>query len=127
MKFPETFRWHNAPAWYDSKNGDPFGIFIVPSHHANGRELKIVATDGTETGWEHVSVSLSNHPNKTPSWDEMCLVKSMFWEDEETIVQFHPPKSEHVNFHPGCLHLWKCVACPFPLPPSILVGPKTSS
>jgi len=53
----------------------------------------------------------------------MAWVKSMFFEDEETVIQFHPPKSEYVNYHPFCLHLWRIVGEAFPLPPSICVGP----
>ena len=41
-------------------------------------------------GWEHVSVS---YKNRVPTWDEMCKVKDMFWNDEECVVQYHPPKS----------------------------------
>lgn len=124
MKFPNQYRWHNAPHGYRSSDPDPFGLFRIPQ---NGRQraLKIMADDGEDSGWEHVSVSLMESANRCPSWEEMCLVKSLFWDDEETVIQFHPPKSEYVSFHAGCLHLWKCVSQPFPLPPSILVGPKT--
>ena len=55
---------------------------------------------------EHVSVSLRR---RCPTWDEMCMVKDIFWADEECVVQFHPPKSKYVNFHPYCLHLWRKV------------------
>lgn len=124
MKFPEAYRWKDAPMGYGTNEGSPFGLFRVPGRAANGRGLKIVACDGDETGWEHVSVSLMDHPNLTPSWDEMCIVKALFWNSEECIVQFHPPESEYVNFHSGVLHLWKCILVQFPKPPSILVGPK---
>lgn len=123
MKFPEQHRWQDAPHGYDTKPGDPFGAFIVPAGIA-GRELKVIACDGQETGWEHVSVSLANRPDRCPSWYEMCLVKSLFWDPEEAVVQFHPPNSEYVNAHKGCLHLWKQTGKEFTLPPSILVGPK---
>lgn len=123
MKFPEQFRWANAPAPYSTEPGNPFGIFSIPGRHANGRQLRIIACDGEETGWEHVSVSIEDS-KQTPSWAEMSLVKGLFWDDEETVVQFHPPKSEYVNFHAGCLHLWKQANVAFPIPPSILVGPK---
>lgn len=124
MKFPEQFRWKNAPAGYVSNDGDPFGAFQIPGRNANGRRLAIIACDGQETGWEHVSVSLPESPKKCPSWDEMCIVKSLFWNDDECVVQFHPPASEYVNNHSGCLHLWKCVHAEFPIPPSICVGIK---
>ncbi|MGN1303754.1 MAG: hypothetical protein ACI4YB_01835 [Oscillospiraceae bacterium] len=65
-------------------------------------------------GWEHVSVSF---PNRTPTWDEMCRVKDIFWNDDECVVQYHPPKSEYVNFHPYCLHLWRKIGEEYPMPP----------
>jgi hypothetical protein len=72
-------------------------------------------------GWEHVSVSTQGRP---PNWEEMCFVKDLFWGDQECVVQFHPPKSEYVNCHPYCLHLWRMIGGAFPMPPSLLVGPK---
>lgn len=42
----------------------------------------------------------------------------------ETVIQFHPPKSEYINNHEFCLHLWKHKTQAFPLPPSELVGVK---
>jgi len=52
-----------------------------------------------------------------PTWEEMCRVKDLFWEKNQTVIQFHPDESEYVNEHPGCLHLWKQVNAEFPLPP----------
>ena len=65
-----------------------------------------------------LSVSLRN---RCPTWDEMCLVKDIFWQDDECVVQFHPPKSEYVNLHPYCLHLWKKICGTFETPPKIFV------
>lgn len=65
-------------------------------------------------GWEHVSVS---YPNRCPTWEEMCKVKDMFWNEDECVVEYHPPKSERVNKHPYCLHLWRKVGEDFELPP----------
>ena len=53
--------------------------------------------------WKHVSMS---HPNKLPSYKEMCLCKSVFCGDDKTAIQVFPSKKEHVNFHPNCLHLF---------------------
>lgn len=78
-------------------------------------------------GWEHVSVSVApknDKPSRCPTWGEMCWVKDQFWNDDETVVQFHPMKSEYVNCHPFVLHLWKQTNSIFQLPPSIMVGPK---
>jgi hypothetical protein len=86
-----------------------------------GARVKVIASDGE--GWQHVSVSLQDHPTTPPKWDLMCEVKRLFWEPEDCVVQFHPPESEYVNNHAGCLHLWRCIdGRQQPLPPSILVG-----
>lgn len=69
-------------------------------------------------GWEHVSVS---YRHKMPTWDEMCRVKDLFWHEEETVVQFHPKKSEYVNNYPFCLHLWRKLGQDFELPPKWFV------
>jgi hypothetical protein len=73
-------------------------------------------------GWEHVSVSAEH---RTPRWDEMCWIKDLFWDKHELVVQYHPPESEYVNFHPYCLHLWAPTEMTIPLPPMMFVGPKT--
>ena len=57
-------------------------------------------------GWEHLSVSL---PRKTPSWEVMCRMKDIFWNDDETCVEYHPAKNQYVNNHPHCLHIWRPV------------------
>lgn len=122
MKFPEAFRVTTRPP-FESEPGDPFGLFEIPGRAACGRRLRIIACDGEQEalGWEHVSVSLPEQPNKCPSWNEMCVVKALFWESSECVVQFHPPESEHINNHAGCLHLWR-YALGFPMPPSHFVG-----
>lgn len=88
-----------------------------------GYILRVISSDGG--GWQHVSVSIPEKPDRTPSWQTMCRIKELFWEDEEAAIQIHPKKSEHVNHHPGCLHLWRCTSAEQPLPPAIFVGPKT--
>lgn len=80
------------------------------------RAVKIIASWGG--GWEHVSVSLKN---RCPTWDEMCMVKEIFWKDDEVVVQFHPAKSEYVNIHPYCLHMWRKIGSEFETPPKAFV------
>lgn len=77
-----------------------------------------------DTGWEHVSVSAEK---RCPTWEEMCWVKDLFWDKHECCVQYHPPESEYVNFHPFVLHIWKPTEMTIPMPPSLLVGPKGGS
>ena len=69
-----------------------------------GRWIGSVVFGRNEDGWEHVSVSPFNS-GITPSWRDMCEVKDIFWDEEETVIQFHPPKSTYVNMMPNCLHL----------------------
>ena len=78
----------------------------------NGIIFNIIASDGM--GWEHVSVSLNKKRN--PTWDEMCIVKDIFWDAEDLVVQYHPPKSKYVNKHPYCLHLWRPINEKVPVP-----------
>ena len=114
FKCPDKYRVQlpGYPAG-DKRNG----CFIVPLKHQ--QKLRIIASDGF--GWEHVSVS---RRDRCPTWDEMCLVKALFWDDDDCVIQYHPPRSEYVNNHPYCLHLWRPIGVPLPMPPSILVGFK---
>ena len=98
------------------------GFFVV---QVNSEQLGVVASDGH--GWQHVSVSKVNQPRKVPNYDHMCAIKELFWGPDEWVVQFHPPKSEHVNNHPGCLHLWRPTRDKMPVPDSLLVGWKGKS
>lgn len=87
-----------------------FKVFVA------GRSFFVIASNGG--GWDHVSVTPCNRKRQTcPTWDEMCAIKDMFFEPEEGVVQYHPAKSQYVNNHPYCLHLWKPnngVEIPFP-------------
>ena len=55
-------------------------------------------------GYDHVSV---NGKGRTPSWEEMCKLKDMFFYDEEEAYQVFPKKSEYVNIAQHCLHIWR--------------------
>jgi hypothetical protein len=83
--------------------------------------LQIIASWGM--GWEHVSVSLPTE-HRCLDWGEMCHVKGLFWNDDETVIQYHPAKQDYVNCHPFVLHLWKPIGIELPKPPTILIGPK---
>jgi hypothetical protein len=54
----------------------------------------------------------------------MCLIKDIFWDPEDAVIQIHPPKSKYVNQHPFCLHLWKPTNFELQLPLEELVGTK---
>ncbi len=115
MKVPEQYRIMNGILSSSKESGNN-GCFQIPFESYS---FIVIASDGA--GWEHVSVSLKN---RTPNWKEMCFIKDLFWDEEETVVQFHPPRSQYVNQHPNCLHLWKPIGEIIKTPPSILVGYK---
>ena len=96
------------------------GAFLIPSPvtRANMRVIAAAAIVGL-SGWDHVSVSLKN---RCPNWPEMEYVKRLFFEDNETAMQLHVPPSDHISYHPYCLHLWRPVGVEIPRPPSELVG-----
>ena len=113
-----------VPANYCTSKEDGFnGMFRLT---IDGCLVRCIASDGM--GWKHVSVSLEYQPNTCPSWKMMCKIKDIFWDEEDVVVQYHPKKSDYVNMHKGCLHLWQPfdgkMAVPFPTPPSIMVGYK---
>jgi hypothetical protein len=100
------------------------GAFIIPMllnpDTGYGRQFCVIASDGA--GWQHVSTSL---PDRCPTWDEMCKIKSIFWDKEDCVVQYHPPESQHINNHNFCLHLWRPIGHQIPTPPVYLVGIPT--
>lgn len=98
----------------DGGNGC-FKVFV------KGRSFFVIASNGG--GWDHVSVTPSNRKRQTcPTWDEMCAIVEMFFEPEECAVQFHPARSEYVNNHPYCLHIWRPNSGEkLPVPPKLFV------
>ena len=100
FKVPEKFRVRTGPARTKADDGNN-GSFRVTSLKLK-RAFYVIASDTSD--WEHVSVST---PNYTPTWDEMNYIKGLFWGDEDLVIQIHPPKSEYVNLHQHCLHLWR--------------------
>lgn len=121
MKWPEKYRKQLPP--YESEAGEP-GLFFIPGGDLQ-RKLMFIVVASNEMGWDHVSVSIHGKIERCPTWEEMCRIKDMFFEKDETVVQMHPPESEYVNQHKHCLHMWKKQGFEYPLPPSIMVGVKS--
>lgn len=109
-------------AWASNNAMGFCGAFLIPLH--TGKQATVLSTDGQGIipVWEHVSVSL-NVP-RCPTWEEMCQIKRMFWDEDELVIQMHPAASDYVNQHPHCLHLWRPVSEPMPAPPPEFVGLK---
>jgi hypothetical protein len=112
---PEKFRIIFGPLKSGTNDGNN-GAFTWRTLKG---QIRCIASD--QEGWEHVSVSLEN---RCPTWAEMCLIKNLFWDEEDCVVQFHPPKSMYVNNHKYCLHLFRPIGQHIPRPPSWMVGVK---
>jgi hypothetical protein len=116
------------PPQYVSDDSYGFnGLFRLPK---DGEIVRCIASDGTDCEderfkWQHVSVSVEMD-KRPPRWGLMCWVKDLFWEPEDWVCQFHPAKSEYVNYHPACLHLWRPLKEKLPTPLAIMVGPRQS-
>ncbi len=66
-----------------------------------GRCIVIVSKDN---GKWHLSISCKNNQ---PSYKEIKEARYRFLPDDITVAQIFPPKSEFVNLHPYCHHLWE--------------------
>lgn len=98
------------------------GAFLLPPKFSN-RQLFTIASCGGD--WEHVSISVRQGKKVlTPTWEECCYVKDIFWDEDDCVMQLHPPKSDYVNQHPNVLHLWRPANLSIPRPPAIFVGVK---
>jgi hypothetical protein len=93
------------------------GVFIIP-YNPTKVKLYCIASDGLE--WDHVSVT-AYCLDRCPKWEEMCYVKSLFWDDDNCVIQYHPQASEYVNVHPYCLHLWRPQTQSIPQPSKFMV------
>lgn len=93
MKNPEKYRINKAV---------PYGIPYMIKHPRTKSNMLVIASH--DDGWNHISVSLEN---RTPIWDEMCFIKNLFFDDEDLCIQIHPKKSQYVNMHNHCLHIWQ--------------------
>lgn len=86
--------------------GEMYGYFRVKINDITLAVISSGVADERDP-WEHVSVSIyRGRPGVLPDWSQMCAVKDLFWEPQETVIQFHPAKSEYVDIH-DVLHLWK--------------------
>lgn len=125
---PNNYRLYNGKCASDDSYGNN-GAFIIPVRDNPKDSYMIIASDGM--GWEHVSVHVQVSKYKTgrlvydhdetPSWEEMCYIKGLFWDEDDLVVQYHPKKSDYVNNHENTLHLWRATGQEIIAPPIFLV------
>lgn len=122
-KAPEQYRLKkHAQLGSDASYGNN-GFFVIPHYKVDNYFINCMVSDGMD--WDHVSVTITStarRVDRCPTWEEMCFVKDIFFDETETVLQYHPPKSENVSTHPYCLHLWRKQDMDIPLPDSLMVG-----
>lgn len=111
----------------EKKNG--FGGSIFPIEYKNGKVKIVQDYDKVlnfmfswACGYEHLSVSTTV---KTPTWEQMCKMKDIFWAEDEVCMQLHPAKENYINNMSFCLHIWKPINEKIPIPPNLMVGIRT--
>lgn len=121
FKVPEKYRVTQGSKATASTDGNN-GCFVVPM----GGKFNAYIIASTGQKWEHLSIHIAARKNqqKTPTWNQMCLIKDLFWGKDDLVVQFHAPASMWKNHHPAVLHLWRPIDEAVPFPPSMLLGYK---
>lgn len=56
--------------------------------------------------WIHGSIARTD---RMPDYQDLVKLKAEFIGDYRKAVMVLPPKCEHVNIHPFCLHLFSCI------------------
>lgn len=119
------YRIKNGPLASSPSMGN-YGAFWIPL--APSTWAVVLAADSEVVKWEHVSVHIRYETSRrerrmrTPTWDEMCKIKDLFWDPEEAVMQLHVPASQHINNHPHVLHLWRPEDGRIPMPPPETLG-----
>lgn len=116
-----------ASSRFDGNNG----AFIVPFGPPEATQKRVYAyvIVSDQLKWDHVSVSVGEMHRgefralpRCPTWEEMDHIKRLFWRDDECVVQYHVPRTDHISDHNTVLHMWSAQDQPFPLPAPIMVG-----
>lgn len=71
--------------------------------------LRVLVAKEGEAGW-HISMSHVNRngdPGRYPTWDELADAKERFTPDDVAMGMVCPRKTDYVNMHDTCLHLWQ--------------------
>ena len=100
-------------AYIDRTQKMQTGIFNIPLECSRETATVTVEKPFNSKLWEHVSCSLTY---RYPTFREMKEVRKLLFEDDEIVIQYHPPKEKYANVAPYCLHLWQYKDDKFKLP-----------
>jgi hypothetical protein len=89
-------------AWTDPRLGPSSPIYRIGA-------LLVIDSDDQDFGdgqrWHHVSFSTRR---RLPDWNEIKLVRTLFFPPDAEVIQVFPPVDEWVNTHAYTFHLWQC-------------------
>lgn len=123
FKTPNQYRDRTHPKMGSDNTAGNNGFFNIPHHKISNYVFRVMASDGM--GWEHISVSVAQkdkNASRCPTWFEMCYIKDLFWDAEDCTIQYHPKKSQYVNVHEFCLHIWRPINAEILQPPREMAG-----
>ena len=101
-------RHRHKPGWQRFDVSDLPAMGLEPGlrgwrKQAGDGLLTVLVGNARREGW-HMSIS---HPDRYPGWDEISEARYRFVPDEVSMVMHLPPRSEYVNLHETCFHLWE--------------------
>lgn len=106
---PKTVNWNPPTAeelpcnWSVKAIGDDGGMY----KSRDGLAVIIscsIERDGNS--WVHLSVS---RKKSIPTWVDLINVKEIFLGKDTLAIQILPSRSEYINVHEFCLHIYQCL------------------
>ena len=94
-----------APGW--TEIDPPFSGMVCLRNWKEGLEALLTAApqdDGRR--WLHFSLV---HRQRVPTWSELVAAKEALLGPETKAIQVLAPRSQWVNIHQNCLHLFVCL------------------
>jgi hypothetical protein len=104
FKVPEKYRvidGDNSTTIHNGNNG-LFKLYLRGNRTNLGSMLYITATE--KDSWECVEVYT---PVRYPIWEELCLVRNLFWDRNDLVIQYYPREKDCSNFKKYSVCLWR--------------------
>ena len=105
--------WQSPRVNLRSENETGFAAIVQAR---GGIQLRVIASD--RDGWDHVSVSCAN---RTPTYQEMKLVKRLFFKADEWVIEYHPADADYISINDNVLHMWRPQGVDLPKPPPEMI------
>jgi len=93
----------------DDGNNGLFMFSLTDKKSGQKRYLRCLVCD--EGDWDHVSIS---EETSMPTWEEILLVKRMFFDESEIVFQLYSSDFKYDN---NVIHLWRSHKLDIPVPP----------